>query len=68
MKGQLQLQWRPTHTENAKMVGQPQRLAAAMEWGQPEPMREGICAVNGEVQEVELPKGCGAQKVLTNHR
>lgn len=68
MKGQLQLQWRPTHTENAKMVGQPQRSSAAMEWGQPEPMREGICAVNGEVREVELPKGCGAQKVLTKHR
>lgn len=65
MKGQLQLQWRSTHTEDAKIVGQPLRLAAAMGWSQPEPMREVMCAVNSKVREVELPKSCGAQKVLT---
>lgn len=50
-EGAARLQ-RPRHFGEA--VSQPPRTAADVEWNQPEPMRQVVCAVGGRARKMEL--------------
>lgn len=37
---------------------------AGIEWSQPEPTRQAVCAVNGRARDVVLSKLSGARKIM----
>lgn len=62
------LQWRSQDSWGAMAVGWPPSTAESMEWRQPEPMRQVVCAVDGRAWKVEVPNSLGAQKTLSKYQ
>lgn len=46
-------------------MGLPLKRAAALEWRQPESMRQTVCVMNGRGQEMGCPKLVGVQKIVS---